>query len=123
MPSREQKEIEKRREEYALKFLLKVENIYFEVLPCLAKFKAPVKTEIARSITQAFGRSISLMNQAMYLKNKKPALKEAQAELEMVRFFLKALNNIRCLSNNFYHYLDCKITEASKMMGSYMKKM
>ena len=98
-------------------------EVWSMVMPTFIHFENRMKQFYAQKALDPLAEAIAKVELAQKLKYKKDLLKEAQAHIEVSKFFLKELHNNKVFSVKFFRQIDFKLTLASKSIGSYLKKI
>jgi len=62
-----------------------------------------------------------LLSDAIYSKDKKRLLNEANKELEKLRILSRLLKDLKLLPTDNYRFVSASIEEIGKMLGGWMK--
>lgn len=97
-------------------------KVWHEFLPHIPKDS---RYTLGSKIDASLIETIEAVFSASYLGGEKklPYLQRAAAKLDLVKFFLQILWEIRALDNKKYAALSEKLDEIGKMLGGWLRKI
>jgi hypothetical protein len=76
---------------------------------------------IAERIQNSLYDLLALLSDAVYSKEKRPLLHQANKEIEKLRLFTRLLKDLTIISRDNYYFIINTLDEIGKMVGGWMR--
>ncbi|MBU6500401.1 four helix bundle protein [Patescibacteria group bacterium] len=105
-----------------IQHLVAAYKTWHEFLPHVPK---DARYSLGTKVDASFIETIEAVFTASYLsrESKLPYLEKAAAKLDMVKFFLQIIWEVKALDNKKYITLSEKLDEIGRMLGGWLRKM
>lgn len=91
------------------------------LIPALTRFPKDQRFRLAARIEECLFTFYNHLLRAARLRQRRPALLEADLELEKLRVYLRLAQDLRCLKFNQYEHAARLVNEVGKLLGGWLK--
>lgn len=103
--------------------LTKIYALLLWLIPILEKFPRSQKFLLADRIENLLLDILELVISAVYSKNKKDTLKEANLTLEKLRYLIRLCKDLKYLNIKRYEYISNSVNEIGTEIGAWIKSV
>jgi len=100
--------------------IVKTYNLTKWYIEKLAKLPRNHRYTLGEKIQNSLLDLLMLLSDAIYSKNKKPILQEANKELEKLRILSRLMKDLNLLPRDSYRFVSSSIDEIGKMLGGWV---
>ena len=101
--------------------IVKTYNLTRWYIEKLGKLPRNHRYTLGEKVQNSLLNLLLLLNDAVYTKDKRPLLLEANKELERLRLLSRLLKDLSILSTDNYRFISSSLNEIGKMLGGWMK--
>ena len=100
--------------------IVKTYNLTKWYIEKLSRLPRNHRFTLGEKIQQSLLDLLMLLSDAIYSKNKKPILQEANKELEKLRILSRLMKDLNLLPRDSYRFVSSSIDEIGKMLGGWV---
>jgi len=101
--------------------IVKTYNLTKWYIEKLSRLPRNHRFTLGDKIQQSLLDLLMFVSDAIYSKNKKPILQEANKELEKLRILSRLMKDLKLLPHESYRFVSLSIDEIGKMLGGWIK--
>jgi hypothetical protein len=88
----------------------------------IAKFPRSFRFTLGQHTEMRLYAVLELLLKAKYKRDKKELLRQANMELELLRFQFRLAKDLQCLNVKSYEYAAREVDEIGRMVGGWLKR-
>jgi len=100
--------------------IVKTYNLTHWYIEKLAKLPKNHRYTLGEKIQNGLLNLLLLLSDAIYSKNRKPILEEANRELEKLRILSRLMKDLNLLPTESYRFVSASVDEIGKMIGGWV---